>query len=111
MGWSVGCLLFMLIGVYPPFQDETHRGLFRKIRGSNFTFHEIYWEKVSLHAKQLITNLLTVDPNDRLGADESLLSPWFAVPDENLSIRDLSRSISKKKKKKKKKKYSALIPR
>lgn len=96
--WSVGCLLFMLIGGYPPFQDETHRGLFRKIRGSNFTFHEIYWEKVSLHAKQLITNLLTVDPNDRLNADESLLSSWFDESDENLSIRDLSGSISEMKK-------------
>lgn len=96
--WSVGCLIFMLIGGYPPFQDETHRGLFRKIRGSNFTFHEIYWEKVSLHAKQVITNLLTVDPNDRLDADESLLSPWFQEPDENLSVRDLSSSISEMKK-------------
>jgi len=96
--WSVGCLMFMLIGGYPPFQDETHRGLFRKIRGSNFTFHETYWGKVSLLAKQLITNLLTVDPNDRLDANESLLSPWFEEPDESLSIRDLSGSISEIKK-------------
>lgn len=33
--WSVGCLLYMLIGGYPPFQDETHRGLFRKIRAAD----------------------------------------------------------------------------
>ena len=24
--WSVGCLLYMLLGGYPPFQDQNHRG-------------------------------------------------------------------------------------
>lgn len=92
--WSVGCLLYMLLGGYPPFQDETHRGLFRKIRAADFTFHEKYWSNVSLQAKQLITNLLTVDPNDRLDASESLRSSWLEIKPERLSIRDLSGSIS-----------------
>jgi serine/threonine protein kinase len=92
--WSVGCLIYMLIGGYPPFQDETHRGLFRKIRASDFTFHEAYWKNVSLAAKQLITNLLTVDPDCRLTAEQSLESEWLEVKEENLSIRDLSGSIT-----------------
>ena len=91
--WSVGCLIFMLIGGYPPFQDDTHRGLFRKIRGSNFTFHNTYWKNVSVQAKQLITNLLTVDPDERLRASESLVSLWCMERDVNLSNRDLSGSI------------------
>jgi calcium/calmodulin-dependent protein kinase I len=92
--WSVGCLIYMLIGGYPPFQDETHRGLFRKIRASDFTFHEAYWKNVSLAAKQLITNLLTVDPECRLTAQESLESEWLEVQEEHLSVRDLSGSIT-----------------
>lgn len=36
--WSVGCLLYMLLGGYPPFQDKNHRGLFRKIRGAGKSF-------------------------------------------------------------------------
>ena len=91
--WSVGCLIYMLIGGYPPFQDETHRGLFRKIRGSNFTFHKSYWNNVSMQSKQLITNLLTVDPDERLNASESLSAPWCKESDEQLSSRDLSGSI------------------
>jgi serine/threonine protein kinase len=86
--------MFMLIGGYPPFQDETHRGLFRKIRAADFTFHDVYWKNVSLHAKQLITNLLTVDPLDRSNAQEALDSEWLEVLDDNLSVRDLSASIS-----------------
>jgi calcium/calmodulin-dependent protein kinase I len=96
--WSVGCLIYMLIGGYPPFQDETHRGLFRKIRAADFTFHDVYWKNVSLAAKQLITNLLTVDPADRLNAEQSLASEWLEVKEENLSVRDLSGSIAEAKK-------------
>mmetsp|Transcript_26994 Transcript_26994/g.64447 ORF Transcript_26994/g.64447 Transcript_26994/m.64447 type:complete len:510 (+) Transcript_26994:94-1623(+) len=101
--WSVGCLIYMLIGGYPPFQDETHRGLFRKIRAADFTFHDAYWKNVSLASKQLITSLLTVDPNDRFDAKEALESSWLKIQDENLSVRDLSGSISEMKKFKSKK--------
>ncbi|KAG7370871.1 protein kinase [Nitzschia inconspicua] len=96
--WSVGCLIYMLIGGYPPFQDETHRGLFRKIRAADFTFHDVYWKNVSLSAKQLITNMLTVDPADRLNAQKCLESDWLEVKEENLSVRDLSGSIAEAKK-------------
>ena len=97
--WSVGCLLFMLIGGYPPFQDDSHRGLFRKIRAADFTFHEVYWKNVSLHAKQLISKLLTVDPFFRLNAKQSLQTAWLEVQNTaDLSVRDLSISIGELKK-------------
>jgi calcium/calmodulin-dependent protein kinase (CaM kinase) II/calcium/calmodulin-dependent protein kinase I len=96
--WSCGCLLYMLIGGYPPFQDETHRGLFRKIRAADFTFHDVYWKNVSLASKQLITNLLTVDPTNRLTAQGALDSHWLEIQEESLSVRDLSGSISEIKK-------------
>lgn len=96
--WSVGCLLYMLIGGYPPFQDESHRGLFRKIRAADFTFHDMYWSNVSVHAKQLISKLLTVDPQVRLNAESSLHTTWLVVQNENLSVRDLSGSINEIKK-------------
>ena len=99
----------MLIGGYPPFQDETHRGLFRKIRAADFTFHEVYWKQVSLAAKQLITNLLTVDPKDRLTAQQSLDSEWLEVKEANLSVRDLSGSISEIKRFKAKTKLKSAV--
>jgi len=91
--WSVGCLLFMLLGGYPPFQDETHRGLFRKIRAADFTFHEKYWANASVHAKQLISKLLTVDPQLRLNAKGCLMTTWLEILGDQLSLRDLSGSI------------------
>jgi calcium/calmodulin-dependent protein kinase I len=53
--WSIGCLLYMLIGGYPPFQGANHRALFRKVRASDFIFHEAYFQTVSVSAKQLIS--------------------------------------------------------
>ena len=92
--WSVGCLLYMLLGGYPPFQDETHQGLFRKIRAADFAFHDKYWSNASLHAKQLISKLLTVDPRLRLNAESSLLTTWLEIGGDELSRYDLSESIS-----------------
>jgi serine/threonine protein kinase len=96
--WSVGCLLFMLIGGYPPFQAESHKGLFRKIRAADFTFHDCYWKNVSVHAKQVISKLLTVDPTFRLTAQQALSTAWLEVKKENLSTRDLSTSLTELKK-------------
>lgn len=92
--WSAGCLLYMLICGYPPFQDSSHRGLFRKIRAGDFTFHDKYWSNVSLHAKQLVSKLLTVDPSFRLDCDHALLTTWLEVTSDQLSSRDLSGSIA-----------------
>jgi serine/threonine protein kinase len=42
--WSVGCILYMLIAGYSPFQAPHHRALFRKIRAGDYVFHEQYWK-------------------------------------------------------------------
>ena len=92
--WSAGCLIYMLIGGYPPFQDESHRGLFRKIRAADFTFHDKYWANVSVDAKKLISQLLTVDPTFRVTAKQALgMSSWLQVKADKLSTRDLSLSL------------------
>jgi serine/threonine protein kinase len=96
--WSVGVCLFMLLGGYPPFQDAEHRGLFRKIRAADYVFHETYWEHVSIEAKQVVSNLLVVNPEHRMTAVEGINSNWLQMKDETLSNRDLSPSLSEIKK-------------
>jgi serine/threonine protein kinase len=92
--WSVGCLLYMLLGGYPPFQDKNHKGLFRKIRGADFCFHEAHWKNVSISAKQLIASLLVVDPRHRVSARVALdKSPWFKMSEHALRQHDLSASL------------------
>jgi calcium/calmodulin-dependent protein kinase I len=93
--WSIGCLIYMLIGGYPPFSGKDHRELFRKVRAGDFVFHEAHFGQVSVEAKTVITNLLTVTVDKRCTAKEALASDWFTKKklDSELSERDLSGTI------------------
>lgn len=91
--WSVGVLLYLLIGGYPPFQDDSHRGLFRKIRAADYIFHESFWEHVSIEAKQLISSLMCVNPEFRWTAEDALQCSWILAEDETLSTRSLGKAL------------------
>lgn len=91
--WSVGCLLYMLLGGYPPFQDKNPKALFRKIRGADFCFHQATWGNVSIEAKKLIANLLVVDPMHRFTAQQALDSKWFMMTPKQLKSHNLSASL------------------
>lgn len=97
--WSIGTILFMVLGGYPPFHIEGGKKnmqlLFRKIRAGDFTFHQSQWKNVSPAAKSLIAKLLTVNPDHRFTAKEALESKWIKEMDSgSLSKRDLSQSLS-----------------
>jgi calcium/calmodulin-dependent protein kinase I len=92
--WSVGVLLFLLIGGYPPYQDEHHRGLFRKIRAADYIFHESYWEHVSVDAKVLISSLMCVNPEHRWTAEQALDCSWIQAEDDALSSRSLDKALA-----------------
>lgn len=97
--WSVGCIIYMLLAGYPPFQAADHRTLFRAIRAGDYVFHDEHWTNVSIHAKQLITRLLCVNVSKRWTAKEALDCPWFtSISDDQLQQRDLSSTIDTLKK-------------
>lgn len=108
--WSIGCLLYMLIVGYPPFQATNHRELFRKVRSADFIFHEKYWKNVSVAAKQLISGLLTVNSTIRWNATTALQCDWFIkVPGDRLSENDLSGSISEMRKFRPVRKWKSIV--
>ncbi|PSC73989.1 CAMK CAMK1 kinase [Micractinium conductrix] len=75
--WSAGVILFILLGGYPPFYDESEPRLFEKIRKGRFDFNDEVWSAVSADAKDLIRNLLMVDPTKRLTVPQVLSHPWL----------------------------------
>ncbi|KAG5179823.1 kinase-like domain-containing protein, partial [Tribonema minus] len=58
--WSIGVIMYILLGGYPPFKGESRTRLSRKIRTGRFEVHNEYWGSISSDAKDLISELLTV---------------------------------------------------
>jgi calcium/calmodulin-dependent protein kinase I len=77
--WSMGVIMYVMLGGYTPFQHNDQRALFRKIKHGKYQFHPKYWDNVSSEAKDLISGMLQLDPAERLTADQALDHPWVSV--------------------------------
>lgn len=91
--WSVGVITYILLGGYPPFYDDDPRRLYQRIRTAGYRFHPEKWDHVSDEAKDLISKLLVVDPEERLTAREALEHPWMLAHDSVLLKRDLADTV------------------
>jgi calcium/calmodulin-dependent protein kinase I len=107
--WSLGVIVYILLGGYPPFIEQNQRELFRKIRKGHYEFHEEYWGSVSADAKDLISCLLTVSPSKRLSADEALRHKWMTQDDSVLAKQDLGTNLSELRKYNAKRKFKAAV--
>ena len=107
--WSVGVILYILLGGYPPFIESTQRDLFRKIRKGEYEFDEEYWGTVSSEAKELIGSLLRVDATKRLTAQEALTNQWILGDDAKLANRDLGANLDKLRNFNAKRKFRAAV--
>lgn len=87
--WSVGVVVYILLGGYAPFEGPVDL-LAQAIISGEYEFHEKYWDEISTDAKDMISNLLQVDPEIRLTADDALQSPYMILEDEALNTKDLS---------------------
>uniref|UniRef100_A0A8C8VFJ7 Protein kinase domain-containing protein n=1 Tax=Pelusios castaneus TaxID=367368 RepID=A0A8C8VFJ7_9SAUR len=82
--WAVGVILFILLSGNPPFYDdveqESSRGydrrLFRQILTGEYSFDPPYWDDISPAAKKLVSQLLEVDQDQRITAQEALGHIW-----------------------------------
>eukprot|EP00531_Pseudo-nitzschia_arenysensis_P015791 CAMPEP_0116133944 /NCGR_PEP_ID=MMETSP0329-20121206/10384_1 /TAXON_ID=697910 /ORGANISM="Pseudo-nitzschia arenysensis, Strain B593" /LENGTH=343 /DNA_ID=CAMNT_0003628625 /DNA_START=500 /DNA_END=1531 /DNA_ORIENTATION=- len=107
--WSVGVILYILLGGYPPFIESTQRELFRKIKRGDYEFHEEYWGTVSKEARNLIKSLLTVDPQKRLTAAQALQNSWIRGDADSLENRDLGKNLQSLKRFNAKRKFKAAV--
>ena len=76
-----GCVLHadgdcLALAGFPPFYDESINVLTEKVARGYYTFLSPWWDDISASSKNLITNLLTVDPDKRYTIDEFLAHPW-----------------------------------
>ena len=80
--WSLGVLMYALISNIPPFYPEIQsksmtRLMYNNILNGNFHFRYEIWKDVSCEAKELISDLVQVNPENRITLQEVMQHSWF----------------------------------
>nr|POE99439.1 serine/threonine-protein kinase srk1 [Quercus suber] len=80
--WALGCVLYTLLCGFPPFYDESIQVLTEKVARGQYTFLSPWWDDISKSAQDLVSHLLTVDPDRRYDIKQFLEHPWIRESNE-----------------------------
>lgn len=75
--WSLGVMAFLLLSGQSPFQGTQERMKMQVMRGQWSFGGGTRWDRVSDDAKDLITKMLVLAPDERLTAAQAFGHPWL----------------------------------
>ncbi|CRL07177.1 CLUMA_CG020164, isoform B [Clunio marinus] len=84
--WACGVILYILLVGYPPFWDEDQHRLYAQIKAGTYDYPSPEWDTVTPEAKNLINQMLTVNPYKRITASEALKHPWICQRERVASV-------------------------
>ncbi|XP_011500185.1 PREDICTED: calcium/calmodulin-dependent protein kinase type II alpha chain isoform X7 [Ceratosolen solmsi marchali] len=84
--WACGVILYILLVGYPPFWDEDQHRLYAQIKSGSYDYPTPEWDTVTPEAKNLINQMLTVNPTKRITANEALKHPWICQRERVASV-------------------------
>ncbi|XP_051165223.1 calcium/calmodulin-dependent protein kinase type II alpha chain isoform X10 [Leptopilina boulardi] len=84
--WACGVILYILLVGYPPFWDEDQHRLYQQIKQGSYDYPTPEWDTVTPEAKNLINQMLTVNPSKRITASEALKHPWICQRERVASV-------------------------
>ncbi|XP_065160794.1 calcium/calmodulin-dependent protein kinase type II alpha chain isoform X5 [Atheta coriaria] len=84
--WACGVILYILLVGYPPFWDEDQHRLYAQIKAGAYDYPSPEWDTVTPEAKNLINQMLTVNPGKRITAAEALKHPWICQRERVASV-------------------------
>ncbi|XP_045124412.1 ribosomal protein S6 kinase 2 beta-like isoform X4 [Portunus trituberculatus] len=95
--WSLGVLLYTMLAGHTPFAqgpNDTPEDILQRIGEGKFTLDSGNWVSVSPAAKDLVKQMLHLDPNQRLTAAQVASHPWLlhreSLPNLRLLLQDAS---------------------
>ncbi len=79
--WALGCILYEILTGHQAFPimrgEHDDRPLYGRICNGDFSLSHHGLDQISSEAKDLLKNMLTVDPSKRLSASEALQHNWI----------------------------------
>uniref|UniRef100_A0A7S1VXM4 Calmodulin n=1 Tax=Ditylum brightwellii TaxID=49249 RepID=A0A7S1VXM4_9STRA len=75
--WSIGVLAYMLLSSQVPFFGTKRREIAAKIRKCKYDFKGKRWANISAQAKNFVSELLQLNPDQRPTASEASKSSWL----------------------------------
>lgn len=72
--WSSGVILYILLSGEPPFNDPRadNEAIMKKVEIGKYDMDHGVWKSISREAKDLVKQLLTYDPSERISAEDAL---------------------------------------
>lgn len=86
--WSCGVILFALVCGYLPFEDQNTANLYRKILNADYETPKFISDSV----RDLISRMLTTDPEHRCTIDEIRCHSWYKLVQESAMQSDIDRT-------------------
>eukprot|EP01084_Bolivina_argentea_P155323 270678_1 len=75
--WSLGVVLYQLLSGYQPFEGDNLKIIYDQIINGKYSFESDEWKNVSMEAKDLVKNLLNVNPENRYDGKDILQHAWI----------------------------------
>jgi len=75
--WSLGCITFILLFGYMPFDATNDRALVKQILEGQYRVKRSAWQKVSPEAQDFVKRLLVLNPSKRMTVKDALAHPFI----------------------------------
>eukprot|EP00090_Calanus_glacialis_P005083 TRINITY_DN13907_c0_g1_i1.p1 TRINITY_DN13907_c0_g1~~TRINITY_DN13907_c0_g1_i1.p1 ORF type:complete len:424 (+),score=134.92 TRINITY_DN13907_c0_g1_i1:165-1436(+) len=75
--WACGVVLYTLLVGFPPFWHRKQLMMIRQIMEAKYSFESAEWSDISKCAKDLISQMLVVEPTSRLNINQCLNHEFF----------------------------------